>query len=138
MRTSTGKLSPEYRSWLHMRERCRTKTCKDYKNYGARGIGIDPAWDSFAQFLADMGRRPTIRHTLDRRNNNGDYSRSNCRWATRLTQGRNSRRVVLDKPTADHIRTRYAQGGVSHLQLARLYGVAEGTIWFVLNNKLWL
>lgn len=121
-----------------MRDRCSNPRDKSYKNYGGRGITIDPTWESYEQFLADMGRRPTIKHTLERKNNNGGYSKSNCIWATRLVQGRNSRQAVLDKPTADQIRRQYAQGNVTQLQLACRYNVAESTIWFIVHNKLWV
>lgn len=62
-----------------------------YKNYGGRGIKCCPQWETFKGFLADMGERPAGK-TLDRfPNNNGDYERGNCRWATPKEQARNSR-----------------------------------------------
>lgn len=86
--------SPEYRSWLSMRERCNRKADTHYKNYGGRGITICKRWHSFANFLADMGERPDGM-TLDRIDNDGNYERKNCRWATQIEQSRNRRTNIF-------------------------------------------
>lgn len=81
--------SPEYRAWQLMRNRCLNSESKDYPYYGARGIRITPAWDTFEGFLADVGRRPGAEYSLDRIDSSGNYEPSNVRWATRETQSRN-------------------------------------------------
>ena len=82
--------SPEYRAWQMMKNRCTNPNAADYAYYGGRGIQVDPSWlNSFETFLADMGRRPSTKHTLDRVDGNGPYSSKNCRWETRETQARN-------------------------------------------------
>jgi len=87
-----GKKPPTYRSWSSMRSRCLDPKHKAYKNYGGRGILICARWESFENFLADMGERPQGT-TLDRfPNPNGNYEPVNCRWATKAQQCRNSRR----------------------------------------------
>lgn len=96
----TWAITPEYRSWRSMITRCYNSNLPSYKNYGARGISVCGRWrNSYEAFLQDMGRRPTLKHTLDRIDNDGNYEPSNCRWATRTGQVRNrrdTRRVVVN------------------------------------------
>lgn len=88
-----GRLSPELKTFRKMQERCLSIACRDYINYGGRGITICPKWrNSFPQFLADIGRRPGHGYSLERDNVNGNYEPSNCRWATKKEQANNTRR----------------------------------------------
>lgn len=90
--THGKRVAPEYKSWVAMKARCLNPRATSYENYGGRGIKICQRWrDSFKKFRADMGKRPSLSHTLDRINNNGHYKPSNCRWATKLQQNRNKR-----------------------------------------------
>lgn len=83
--------SPEYVSWRHMKQRCTNPRRKEYPHYGGRGISVCERWQTFANFIADMGLRPGPKYTLDRVNNEGNYEPDNCRWATRTEQSRNRR-----------------------------------------------
>lgn len=88
---AVGNGTREYGSWHAMRDRCLNEKSKDFPNYGGRGIRICSQWGSFETFLADMGRRPSQRHTLERENVNGDYKPGNVRWALPKEQARNRR-----------------------------------------------
>lgn len=81
--------TPEYRSWQMMKNRCNNPRARDYAHYGGRGIRVCRRWETFDNFLADMGRRPTLQHTLERKNSDKNYCPSNCVWATRADQARN-------------------------------------------------
>lgn len=80
--------SPEYRVWAGLLARCRNAS---QKNYGGRGISVCERWESFENFLADMGRRPSPKHSIDRVDNDGNYEPGNCRWAVKKQQDRNRR-----------------------------------------------
>ena len=80
----------EYHSWNGMKNRCNNPNLKEYKNYGGRGIGYSDEWEYFENFYRDMGKRPEGT-TLDRIDVDKDYSKENCRWATREQQQRNQR-----------------------------------------------
>lgn len=83
---------PEYGVWLAMRQRCNNPNHPHYKDYGGRGISISPRWATYAGFIADMGKRPSPKHTLDRIDNDGNYEPGNCRWTTQKVQANNCRR----------------------------------------------
>ena len=67
--------------------RCFNPKHKGYERWGGRGITVCPRWlESFDNFLADMGPKPTAKHTIHRVNNDGNYEPINCRWATPAEQ----------------------------------------------------
>lgn len=89
---------PLYRTWHGMLRRCYLESCKEFCNYGGRGIGVDEHWWHFANFAADMGAKPSEKHTLERVNNDFGYSKQNCVWASRTEQCLN-RRVFKNNST---------------------------------------
>jgi hypothetical protein len=73
-----------------MKRRCTAKNLKQYDDYGGRGITYDSTWESFDNFLSDMGE-PAEGLTLDRKDNHGNYNKDNCSWVSRAEQALNTR-----------------------------------------------
>jgi hypothetical protein len=130
-----GIASRTYKSWEAMRARCEEPSNRSFRFYGARGIRVCSEWQSFAQFLADMGERPAGT-TLDRREVNGNYEKANCRWADSKTQGRENKRCLkLDADKAAEIRRRFVRG--SGPALAAEFGVSESNVYLVQSGATW-
>lgn len=90
------KITPEYRAWKHINNRCHNPRNKSYPNYGARGIKVCKKWrKSYESFLKDMGRRPSSSLQIERLDNDGDYKFLNCIWGTRKQQANNKRNNVF-------------------------------------------
>jgi hypothetical protein len=87
--------TPEYNTWKSMVHRCTNQKTSRWGDYGGRGIVVCERWQSFENFLADMGMRPSARHSLDRVNVHGNYEPGNCRWATIDIQARNTSRTAM-------------------------------------------
>lgn len=87
--------TPTFNSWWQMVRRCTDPKAGNYAEYGGSGITVCDRWrDSFENFLADMGERPSEEHSIDRRDNTGNYESENCRWATPFEQMNNRRNTV--------------------------------------------
>lgn len=86
----------EWLIWMGVKNRCLNRNDPTFKDYGGRGIKICQRWLSdFQNFFDDMGVRPSPSHSIERKNNNGDYEPDNCVWATRIEQGKNKRNNVI-------------------------------------------
>jgi len=83
--------TPEYWSWSGMIQRCTNPRNPAFHNYGGRGIKVCKRWLKFENFFADLGLKPSPKHTLDRINNSRGYSPDNCQWATWKEQNNNRR-----------------------------------------------
>lgn len=89
----------EYYTWGSMKDRCYNKKNKAFRYYGGRGIKVCKRWiSSFENFFADMGLRPSPKHSIDRINNNENYSPKNCKWST-MTEQVSNRRVFATSRT---------------------------------------
>jgi hypothetical protein len=90
-RSSTHNMSksPEYKSWAGMKRRCDNINQTSYERYGGRGITYQKSWKFFENFIKDMGKMPEANMELDRVDNDVNYCKENCRWATRKEQTRN-------------------------------------------------
>jgi len=129
---AAGKQTRTYRAWAEMRKRCLSKTSTLYYAYGAKGVTICKEWSSFEKFYFDMGACPPA-YELDRINNKKGYSKSNCRWATDVTQGRNRACVKLTIEKARAIRADTSRPRF----IAKEYGITVSTVWSVKVGKTW-
>ena len=121
----SGERVPEYRAWEAMKYRCLNLNATAYPDYGGRGITVCERWMSYENFIADMGRKPSPDHQLDRIDNDGPYSPDNCRWATRDQQQRNTRtsRTIRFRKQTKHLN-----------EWAEQYGLEPATLRDRLNS----
>lgn len=111
--------SPEYRNWDRMMDRCNNPNNIGYSGYGGRGIKVCARWRKFENFFADMGPRPSPKHSLDRYpDNDGNYEPGNVRWATADEQKHSQIiLIILNGKT------------VSIAEAAKLLGVSYGVAY---------
>lgn len=91
IKTHGKSKTTEFGIWKAMRLRCQNPNHSAWRYYGGRGISVCDKWKNFSSFYEDMGPRPSMNHTLDRINVNGNYEPLNCRWATKAQQDSNKR-----------------------------------------------
>lgn len=85
--------TPEYNSWANVVQRCLNTRHPRYADYGGRGITVCQRWrESFEAFFADMGPKPSPKHSIERKDNSGNYEPGNCHWAGPVEQTNNARR----------------------------------------------
>jgi lambda repressor-like predicted transcriptional regulator len=132
-----------------MRERCSLPTAKAWPDYGGRGIRVCKRWESFENFISDMGERPSVDYTIERENPNGNYEPRNCRWIPKAEQSRNRRNgrsytlrgktlslKDWSKKTGIHYRallTRHRRGWPAERALTRVIGAPRTALSY--RNK---
>jgi hypothetical protein len=119
--TRHGARPTEYGIWSAMLKRCHCPTNKKYNLYGGRGITVCDRWrHDFAAFLADMGPRPSGKHSIERADNSKGYDPGNCRWATQAEQMRNTRctRNITYNGRTMCLKDWAAEVGIHHRSLA--------------------
>lgn len=120
-----------YYRWQKLFDRCYNPSNPHYHNYGGRGICVSQEWHSFPAFLADVGLPPTLQHSLDRIDNNGNYEKENVRWATKKDQGgnkRNNHLITVNGEThhmAEWVRRRNIPRSKIHVRLKLGWTPAE-------------
>lgn len=124
-----------WRTWSSMRTRCLNANSDAYHLYGGRGITVCERWNSFENFLADMGPRP-LGTSLDRIDTNGNYEPTNCRWADSRTQARNRRNAKLSPDLVLEIHGRLEHGESRASIVARI-GVSESMIKQLVSGHRW-
>lgn len=130
--------TPEYKSWSGMKSRCYTKSHKRYPLYGGLGVTVCARWlESFANFLTDMGPKPTPKHSIDRYPDPfGNYEPDNCRWATQTEQCRNRRNTKFILEDAVQMVLAYL-GGESYASIARRFKCTESLPSKVVSGEIW-
>ena len=129
--------TPELSAWEHMMQRCYNPNCRAFKNYGGRGIIVCDRWHESVNFLEDMGPRPSSKHSLERKENNGNYEPDNCEWMLHKYQPRNRRTNKLSMANVREARRLWEHTGLTLGELARKFEVSRSHMSHVLNNGYW-
>jgi len=135
---STHGLSklPIYKVWKAIKSRCYRNTDKRYSRYGGRGISVCDEWlndpESFIKWSVENGYKVGL--TIDRKDNNGDYSPDNCRFITTAQNNRNSSNTHLTESDIDRIKSLYS-GGMIQIDIAQMFGITQQTVSKIVNNK---
>jgi hypothetical protein len=127
-RSTTHGLSKHelYYTWKNMWQRCTNPNNPKYPRWGGRGIKVCERWRLFENFLADVGERPPGM-TLDRRDNDGDYSPGNWRWATPAEQAANTRNLKLTPVIIARIQELHA-AGMTMTAIGKQLGLGRHTV----------
>lgn len=126
-RLTGNRITQVYKAWQDMKRRCYSPQCDKYEYYGGRGITVCERWMDFQNFYADMGDPPGPRHSIDRRDNDGNYEPNNCRWAT-VEEQRNNR--------SDNIVIEHDGKTQTAAQWAREYNMPYSTVYSRLKRGL--
>lgn len=127
---------PLYRLWCGMRRRCNDHNSKDYGRYGGRGVKVCEQWNNFWVFVQDVGERPSLQHSLERKDTNGNYEPENVTWANPKEQARNKRNNVINEEICKEIRRRLDYGD-SVSAIAKALRLNYDTVYNVKSKDIW-
>lgn len=120
--------SPEYRAWSAIKSRCLNSNVECFDRYGGRGIKVCARWRrSFKSFLADVGPRPTPRHSIERIDNDEDYRPGNVKWALPGEQQNNRRNTIFVRHRGKRVPLAIACADL---------GVNRNTIWMRISRGM--
>lgn len=129
-----------YQTYINMKRRCYYKKDIHYKYYGERNITVCDEWResylNFRDWALKNGYSDNL--TIDRKDNDGNYTPGNCRFIPLSVNNLNRRTVVLDFEKAQEIRNKYSTGLYTQAILGQEYGVSHGHISEIVNNKTWI
>lgn len=130
---------PMYTIWSSMISRCYNPNCNMFYMYGKRGIRVHPSWrgrGGYENFYADMGSRPTRRHSLERIHNMDGYGPDNCEWATAKKQARNTRanRVISFRGKTQCLAAWAEETGIDHTTLQKRLDQRGWSVWQTLTT----
>ena len=128
-----------YQVWAEIKQRCNNPNDMHFKDYGGRGITICPEWTNdyikFRDWALNNGYQEGL--TIDRIENDGNYSPKNCQWISLEKNAQKKRTTKLNQEKVNEIRIKYNSGYYTQKQLAKEYNVSIATISLIINNKRW-
>lgn len=132
--TRGGVLTAEFRAWSGMKDRCENPSAEKYPRYGGRGIKVCEKWQKYENFLSDMGRKPTPKHSIERVDNDKGYDPDNCIWATAEVQANNksTTRILVFEGRSQSLTQWAREFGIKRSAMRRL--VRNG--WPLQNEKI--
>lgn len=125
----------EYIAYINARRRCEYPKYSGYKYYGAKGTEF--RFSCFSDFLKEVGRKPSRKHTLGRINTEGHYEPGNVRWETWTEQSRNRPFVYMTMAKVRRIRWLYDNTSITQRELAKKFNTSQNRIWEIVNNVGW-
>ena len=131
------RLNPEHSVWIGMKRRCSDPKDTAWRLYGAKGVSVCERWMSFDSFFADVGKRPSNKHSIDRIDSSGNYEPGNCRWATITEQNRHREGVFLTKEDATKIKRLAKLECLTHSAIAKMFGCSGALVSAIKRGTVW-
>lgn len=133
---ANGIATKTYKAWQAIHQRCNNPNSPAYEDYGGRGITVCEQWNTFENFLEDMGEGPEGL-TIDRKDNDGNYEPGNCRWATPKEQNRNTNRTKLTPLKVQVIKKLLKESQLRQLDIADIFSIKQFTISSIKIGRIW-